>query len=175
MSWKIVWKVCNKLDYFLTCIYPNMYNNTTTCHISDIKISACRISRTKRAISNSISDPFHGRCKMESRSDTNVTGKNWVILKYNNRGCDVAPFSNKYTPMNYVPIVSAATGCTSSNGRRYILVFNEALCMEDMEHTFVNPNQCRHFGAEVQDNPYDQKNLMKITSPDEEFVAWLQS
>ena len=43
-----------------------------------------------------------------------------------------------------------------------------------MEHSFINTNQCRNFGAEVQDNQYNQKNPIKITSPDTEFVTWLQ-
>ena len=49
------------------------------------------------------------------------------------------------TPMKDVPNVSAATGYASSNGRSYILVFNEALYMKDMKHTLTNPNQCHHF------------------------------
>ena len=47
--------------------------------------------------------------------------------------------------------------------------------MDDMEHTLINPNQYRYFRAEVQDNPYNQKNRTTITSPDKEFVACLQS
>ena len=43
--------------------------------------------------------------------------------------------------------VSAATGYTSENGRSYILMFNEALYMKDMEHTLIYPNQCQNFGA----------------------------
>ena len=54
-------------------------------------------------------------------------------------------------------------------------MFNEALYMEDMEYTLINPNQLHNFGAEEQDNPYDQKNPMKITSPDKEFVTCLHS
>ena len=77
--------------------------------------------------------------------------------------------------MKDIPIVSAATGYTSVNGRNYILVFNEALYISDMEHTLINPNQCRHFGADVQDNPYHDNEPMAITRPDEEFVTCLQS
>ena len=28
-----------------------------------------------------------------------------------------------------------------------------------MEHTFVNPNQMRHFGVTVQDNPYSSTSF----------------
>jgi hypothetical protein len=77
--------------------------------------------------------------------------------------------------MKDVPIVSAATGFTSANGRNYILVFNEALYIKEMQHSLINPNQCRHFGAVIQDNPYDADNPMSISSPDSEFTACLQS
>ena len=77
--------------------------------------------------------------------------------------------------MKDVPVVLYATEYTSSNGRNYILLFNEELYMEDMEHTLISSNQFRNFGAEVQDNPYYQKNPMTITSPDKYFVACLQS
>ena len=77
--------------------------------------------------------------------------------------------------MKDIPIVSAATGFTSEKGRNYILVFHEALYMPDMRHTLINPNQCWHFGAKVQDNPYHENWPMSIESPDGEFAACLQS
>ena len=143
---------------------------------SDVKTSERQISSTVRTINSShVFQPFHGRSEMDSHADKTVAGKNCTILRYTDRSCDVAPFSDKYTPMKDVPIVSAATGYTSANGRNYILVFNEALYIKEMEHTLINPNQCRHFGAEVQDNPYDKHHPMSITRPDEEFIACLQS
>ena len=77
--------------------------------------------------------------------------------------------------MKDMPIVSAATGYTSDNGRKYILVFNETLYIKEMQHTLINPNQCRRFGAEIQDNPYDANKPMAVISPDSEFTACLQS
>ena len=55
--------------------------------------------------------------KLDSHADTTVAGKNCVILRYTDRRCDVAPFSDKYTPTKDVLIVSGATGYTSANGR----------------------------------------------------------
>ena len=77
--------------------------------------------------------------------------------------------------MKDVPIVLSATGYTYANGRNYILGFNEALYIKEMHHTLINPNQCRHFGSEIQDNPYDSDKPMAISSPDSEFTACLQS
>ena len=68
-----------------------------------------------------------------------------------------------------------ATGFTSTTGRQYILVLNESLYIKEMDNTLVNPNQLRHFDAEVQDNPYHSTDPMSITSPNSEFMAYLQS
>ena len=35
-----------------------------------------------------------------------------------------------------------------------------------MRHTLINPNQCRHFGSKVQDNPYHEYCPMLIESPE---------
>ena len=86
-------------------------------------------------------EPFHGRCKLDSHADTTVAYNNCAIVDYTDQSCDVAPFSEKYTLMKYILIVSAATGFTSENGRNYILVFYEALYMPDMRHTLINPNK----------------------------------
>ena len=100
---------------------------------------------------------------MDSHADTTVAGRNCAIFKYTDIRCDVALFSAKYTPMKDVPIVSASTGYTSANGLNYILVFHEALYIPDMTHTLINPNQCRHFGSEIQDNPYHPTEPMSIS------------
>ena len=75
--------------------------------------------------------------------------------------------------MKDIPIVPAATGFTSENGINYILVFHEALYMPDMEHTLINMNQGRHFGAKVPDKPYHDDCPMLIESTDGEFFACL--
>jgi hypothetical protein len=73
-----------------------------------------------------------------------------------------------------VPIVMAATGYTSSSGMNYILLFPEALYLPNLEHSLFNPNQLRHFGTIVQDNPYNTEP-MSITTRDGTFTACLQS
>ena len=67
--------------------------------------------------------------------------------------------------MKDVPIVSTDTGYMSANRRNYILVLNEALYIKEIQNPLINPNQCQHFGAEVQDNPYDANKPMAISSP----------
>ena len=118
---------------------------------------------------------FHGRCELDSHADTTVSGNNYEIIKYTDQGCDIAPFSEKYTPMKDILIVSAATGFTSENGRNCILVFHEALYMPDMRHALINPNQCQHFSPKVQYNTFHDNCPISIESPDRYFAACLQS
>lgn len=103
---------------------------------------------------------FNGRVELDSHADTFVAGRNCLLMNYTERVCDVMPYSDDYDAKVAVPIVKAATGFTSSNGMRYILIFNEAIWMPNLENSLVNPNQLRDFGVMVQDNPYDKKPMM---------------
>ena len=95
-------------------------------------------------------------------------------MHYTDRTCTVSPYDDQeYKPVTDVPIVQAATGFTSSNGRNYILIINEALSMPSLDHSLWNPNQMRGHGVEVNDNPYGDEP-MSISSLDENMVACLQ-
>ena len=118
----------------------------------------------------------YSRLELDSHADTIVLGRNCVILSQTGRECDVSPFTAAYNSITNVPIVTGATAWTSQNtGETYILVFHEALWMADiMDHTLINPNQLRHYGVSVQDNPY--ANLqMHIATEDEEVYIPLQT
>ena len=86
-------------------------------------------------------DSYSGRTELDSHADTTVAGRNCTVMHYIESSCDVAPFSDTYEPMTNIPIITAATGFTSTTGRQYILVFNEALYIKDMDRTLMNPNQ----------------------------------
>ena len=117
---------------------------------------------------------YCGKSKLDSHADTMVAGKNCIVMHYTDRTCTVSPYNDQeYKPVSGVPIVQAATGYTSKNGRNYILILNEALSMPTLNHSLWNPNQMRHYGADVIDNPYE-KEPMRITSPDGEFTSCLQ-
>jgi hypothetical protein len=132
---------------------------------------------SKRSISNAsiFPDPgYTSTVEIDSHADSFVAGKNCIPMHYTERSCDVQPYSDDYAPVKNVPIVTAATGYTSSNGRNYILLFPEALYLPNLDHSLFNPNQLRHFGTIVQDNPYATEP-MSITTHDGEFTACLQS
>ena len=116
-------------------------------------------------------DVVHGRNELDSHADTIVLGRNAIILQYTGRECDVAPYSDSYEPMRNVPIVTGATTITNTEtGDTTILVFNEAIWMGDqLDHSLLNPNQLRHHGVVVQDNPYDAQSL-HLSSYDDEYT-----
>ena len=119
---------------------------------------------------------FTARVELDSHADTIVFGKNCVVLQYTGRECDVAPYTDTYDSIKGVPVVQAATAWTSpETSQTYVLIFNEGLWMGDkMDSTLVNPNQLRHYGVTVQDNPYCAEP-MYIQSSDEAFLLPLQS
>ena len=113
----IIW-VVEKLKKLVTTFHAFIVCKQPKRILSDITTSERRISQTQRVVNTNKEDtPFHGRSELDSHVDTTVVGKNCVILCYTDRSCDVDPFSDKYTPMKDVPIVSASIGYTSTNGR----------------------------------------------------------
>ena len=116
----------------------------------------------------------YGNCELDSHADSIVAGKNCVILTYSGKERDVSPYREDYESIKNVPIVTAATAWQSpTSGQIYILVFNEAIWMGDhMDHTLLNPNQLRHYGTRVQDDPTFPYPLSIITE-DKEFCMEL--
>ena len=83
----------------------------------------------------------------------------------------MSPYTDEYEAIKNVPIVLAATACTSLElAETFIIILYEGLWMNTpMENTLVNLNQFRHFGVTVQDSPYSSYPLY-IESPDCDFM-----
>ena len=61
-------------------------------------------------------------------------------------------------------------------GQRSILIFNDALWLGDQtEHTLVNPNQLRHYGLIVRDDPYNSEEPIHIDTKNGDFLMPLLS
>ena len=146
-------------------------------NISRVKISRNSIQKVaKTFVSSGRQAIYDGRIELDTHADTFVAGRNCLLMHYTERVCDVMPYSDEYEARKGVPIVQVATGHTAANGQRTILIFNETLWMPEMQHSLMNPNQLRHFGVNVQDNPYHSSPMMiNKNTNDEEFVACLQS
>ena len=131
---------------------------------SNRRVATARSTASSRALRNADSRVY-GFCELDSHADTIVAGSNCVVLQYTGQECDVSPFSDDFKPVKGVPIAHVATAWQSPvSGQTYILVFNEALWMgTTMDHTLLNPNQLRHYGTIVQDNPTSPLPLSIVT------------
>ena len=121
---------------------------------------------------------YNGRVELDSHANTFVAGRNCILMHYTERVCDVMPYLDDYESKTAIPIVKAATGYTSWNGRRYILIFNEAIWMPDLQYLLMNPNQLRDYDVEVQDNPYHKDPMIIQSGLDldqDGFIACLRS
>ena len=154
----------------------NLYNNVINkaCEgrlikIGQLKTGSRRVSKVRMTSNKNSTDKIYGRCELDTHADTTVAGSNCVVLQYTGKECDVTPYSDSYEPMQNIPIVHAATGWQSPvSGQIYILIFNEALWMGNtLDYTLINPNQLRHNGIQVQDNPMNDTPLSIINSDGE--------
>ena len=117
----------------------------------------------------------HGCIELDSHADTTVFGKNFILLSYIGRECDLEPYTETYDAIKNIQIVLAATAWTSlESTETYILVFNEGLWIQgEMDHSLINLNQMRHNGATVQDNPFSPPPLF-IETTEADFVLPLK-
>ena len=118
----------------------------------------------------------YGRMELDSHADTIVLGSNAIVMHYTTRECDVSPYSDANDPIKNVSIVTGATVVTGAEtGMTLILLFNEAIWMGDLlDHSLINPNQLRHYGIDVQDNPYHADGL-HIASTGDDFIHTIKA
>ena len=130
---------------------------------------------TKRAkmVSSTTSqgnDSFIGhtaRNELDTRADTICVGINWKLLSTTGQCCNVHGFHDDFDVIEDVPVVRAATTIQDENGGIFILIVNEALYFgPSLDHSLVNPNQIRHYGIQVSDNPFDSTTLFGIDHED---------
>ncbi|KAI2502107.1 hypothetical protein MHU86_12337 [Fragilaria crotonensis] len=106
------------------------------------------------------------RCEMDSHADTCVAGPNFMVLAFTGEQCDVTPYMSDYQPIINVAVVNAVTACTDeSTAETVILYFNEVLWYgKRMKMSLINPNQLRHFGIAVSDDPTDNTRPFGIST-----------
>ena len=165
------------ITYYLSLLLFHKHATLKTLTTSSRRI--CRLTSSRRVIASSQrtkqnNTKVYGNCELDSHADTIVAGKNCIILSYTGKECDVSPYREDYESIKNVPIVTAATAWQSPiTGQTYILVLNEAIWMGDhMDHSLINPNQLRHHGTMVQDDPTSSYPLSIITE-DNEFCMEL--
>jgi hypothetical protein len=140
-----------------------------TVTVSNIR--SCNRHRSIGAVNNNERgfDPgFVANCELDSHADTCVAGPNFRIDEYTGEHCDVAPYSSDYEPMKDIPIVNASTAYTDErSGETIVLRFNQVLWYgKKLLMSLINPNQLRHFGVTVSDDPTDKNREFGIVGAD---------
>lgn len=97
-------------------------------------------------------DMSEGRVDLDTHADTCVLGRTFVVLEDTGQRCDVTAYDNKNKRQD-VAVVKGATAYDTPDGTTYILVFNQALRMEEQDPSLICPNQMRAFGMQVKDVP----------------------
>ena len=102
-------------------------------------------------ISSIITDSF---TDLDSHSDTCVVGRNALVIDDYDRTVSVSGFHQSLGTMNDRRIVSAAIAyIRPENGEMIILIVNQAILIEDLEHNLLCPMQLRLAGVQVNDRP----------------------
>ena len=105
----------------------------------------------------------------DTNADTCCLGTNFCILQHTNRKADVYAYDTNLKPTLDIPIVSGATAYDDHmSGNTYILVFHESLYYGNkLDHSLINPNQCRSSGIGFWDNPFDKTRDIMICVNDD--------
>jgi hypothetical protein len=79
----------------------------------------------------------------------------WIGDLKRRQACAVSGFNSEVGTVKEVPVAAAAAAWTDpETGFEHLLVFNQVLWFgSKMEHSLANPNQLRHFGVHVCDDP----------------------
>ena len=89
-------------------------------------------------------------CEIDNHADTTCFGKNFRAISFTSQVCTVSPYLSEYNSLSDIPICTAATAVDLDSGETIILEFGQGLWLgERMEHSLINPNQCRSFGVRV--------------------------
>ena len=107
------------------------------------------------------------RLEIDTRADTCCFGSNFVPIYFTGEACDVTPFSNTYEAMKDIKICGACTAYDDKRtGETIILEFNQGLWFgNQIPASLINPNQCRHNGISLCDDPFDPYRELGIYDP----------
>jgi hypothetical protein len=109
------------------------------------------------------------RCELDSHADTCVAGPNFQVDEYTGEHCNVMPYSSDYQPLKDIPIVNVSTAFTDpSTGETIRLQFNQVIVWygHRLTMSLINPNQMRHAGLTVSDDPTDKARHIGVLGDD---------
>ena len=109
--------------------------------------------------------------EMDSHADTCVAGPNWRLLEYSGLYCDLQPFPDDYSATKNIPIGRCVSKFVHpETGKSVILDMPQALYFGNkLRHSLLNPNQIRHFGVSLCDDPFDLHRPLGMSMPSDDF------
>ena len=134
------------------------------------------VSQVKKHKSKSHFFPDHCPTEIDNHADTNVFGKNFRPIYFTSEVCKVSPFLSEYGEQDNIPICTAVTAYDTEDGETVLLEFGQGLWFGDrMDRSLINPNQSRHYGIGICDDPTDRHRSLGIEVSDDMFVPMSMS
>jgi hypothetical protein len=99
-------------------------------------------------------------------ANTCCAGANWSLMELTGKVCNINPFLDSYQLIQGFPIARCCTVWTNQEDSvEYLLVGNQMLWFgTQLPHYFINPNQPRAYGIDVDDDPFDSTRHFGIKS-----------
>ena len=112
-------------------------------------------------------------CEIDNHADTTCFGKNFRVISFTSEVCSVSPYLSEYDSLEDIPICTAATAVELDSGETIILQFGQGLWFGNrMEHSLINPNQCRSYGIRFCDDPTDEYRKLGMELSDDYVVPF---
>ena len=125
--------------------------------------------KRRKRVEDRFTDPLP--CEIDNHADTTCFGKNFRVTSFTSEVCSVSPFLSEYDSVTDVPICNTATAVDLESGETIILEFGQGLWFGDrMDHSLINPNQCRSFGISLCDDPTDPNRNIGLELSDDYVV-----
>ena len=126
---------------------------------SDLQPNTHLITRISTALSNSCDTPsfeIDTRSELDSHANMCVFGEDCFVFEWSGRTCSVNPFSDSLGQATDVPICDIAVSYDCMTGEvpeTFILIFQNALVIPDMDHNLIPPFILRESGHIVNECP----------------------
>ena len=114
--------------------------------------------------------------KIDNHADTTCFGRNFRPIYFTSKVCSVSPFLPEYNQQEDVQICMEATAFDTDEGETLILMIGQGLWFGNrMSHSLINPNQLRHYGIQVCDDPTDPSRQLGISLDDGYFIPMVMN
>jgi len=111
--------------------------------------------------------------EIDNHADTTCFGKNFRVISFTREVCSVSPYLSEYDSITDIPICTAATAVDMDSGETIILEFGQGLWFGNrLNHSLINPNQCRSYGISVCDDPTDKHQVIGMELSDNYFLPF---